>query len=599
MGEKTASRSVTLSIAFLIVLSGVGFIFNGTARARTYSDNDGVPPSEELTYTKSHTFDLSFYSGTNDTGGGSGPPGITSIDLSSSNSYYARQVWRKEGIDVECGGIKEINCEVSDIDTQAAVNYQFKLYPEGHADLCTLEEYVDLENDSGQTVIIDESYGSDSKYTCNPYSFFFEDNPWRIKIEYNEGDDDDKHIKVGDVTLTITTCSSPGMTDTDGDGYDDGEENYTHNTDPIDEDTDGDGWNDGPTNQITKLKLKTIKDDATNFRSVFAVFEDERRYPGYDEWWDLSSGDTTTIETVVDKRVKLDSTDAFTTRIKPTINYDGSYDDLAKKELTGWQAPVTGSNSYTVSFHDGVDTYEFEFTAETENISDPDPLSPTADSDGDGLSNQEEYSMSDKETIDGRAIPGEKDIFVEIDYMSGHFMKYDAAWRVGTRFLNNPTGEKIWLHMDQGKMGGGENVGFEEGTTTDNEFNGDGLEDINRDDLYGNHFTDDRQGLFYYSLFVNDGEREQDGTCWDHSFIICDDNMYPKIEDQAQTFMHELGHGLGLDKHDYKGIDNDTCSYSEYPSVMNYNWDSDNRIDYSHGTGYDDWANLDDMDPYG
>ncbi len=32
--------------------------------------------------------------------------------------------------------------------------------------------------------------------------------------------------------------------------------------------------------------------------------------------------------------------------------------------------------------------------------------------------------------------------------MTGHEMSDAAKWKVGTRFLNNPTGEEIWLHID-------------------------------------------------------------------------------------------------------------------------------------------------------
>jgi len=50
--------------------------------------------------------------------------------------------------------------------------------------------------------------------------------------------------------------------------------------------------------------------------------------------------------------------------------------------------------------------------------------------------------------IGGRAHPFHKNIFVEVDWMTGHEMSDKAKWMVGTRFLNNPTGEEIWLHID-------------------------------------------------------------------------------------------------------------------------------------------------------
>jgi hypothetical protein len=146
-------------------------------------------------------------------------------------------------------------------------------------------------------------------------------------------------------------------------------------------------------------------------------------------------------------------------------------------------------------------------------------------------------------------------------------------------------------------MGGGGPIPHDD-VLTDDEFNGDGDEDItDTKTIYGKYFTNERKNIFHYCVFCHDGEREQDGTHWGDSFIVCDNKMDPKINDQAQTFMHELGHGLGLHKGDYKGIDTDKVSYNDYPSVMNYNWEDGKPIDYSNGKGYDDWGNLDEFGP--
>jgi len=65
--------------------------------------------------------------------------------------------------------------------------------------------------------------------------------------------------------------------------------------------------------------------------------------------------------------------------------------------------------------------------------------------------------------------------------------------------------------------------------------------------------------------------------------------------DQAQTFMHELGHNLGLSNEVYSGIDSYEISYYDYPSVMNYNWNPGNNIDYTT-KGFNDWEYIDDGD---
>ncbi len=144
---------------------------------------------------------------------------------------------------------------------------------------------------------------------------------------------------------------------------------------------------------------------------------------------------------------------------------------------------------------------------------------------------------------------------------------YDNAKRkVDTRFLNNPTGEEIWLHIDarftpmnhrficilgnrfpadDSKMGGGEEIDYYEETTT---------------------------------------------VEW-------------------STFMHELGHVLGLHGGDevigagyFPGIDNGSYSFDDYPSVMNYNA-PDDYYQYSDGSegasDHNDWEDIkSEMDDY-
>ncbi len=41
----------------------------------------------------------------------------------------------------------------------------------------------------------------------------------------------------------------------------------------------------------------------------------------------------------------------------------------------------------------------------------------------------------DDDSVNGRALPTRKDIFVEVDWMDGHEMKDAAKWRVDPPFL--------------------------------------------------------------------------------------------------------------------------------------------------------------------
>ncbi|MFW6176223.1 MAG: hypothetical protein ACOC40_00840 [Thermoplasmatota archaeon] len=170
-------------------------------------------------------------------------------------------------------------------------------------------------------------------------------------------------------------------------------------------------------------------------------------------------------------------------------------------------------------------------------------------------------------------------------------MSDEVKWKVGTRFLNNPTGEEIWLHMDDGNMGGGEEIiekdvtGFYKKDGDDNDFYdykwGNGWDrDSNGNINPGTnlHFSLDRWGKFHYCLFANDAEHssgsnhmgisEYDPGEFNDDFIIGDDNWHMSIPEivtgifglsgvtlcpkgsystvQAAIFMHELGHNLGL-----------------------------------------------------
>jgi hypothetical protein len=61
----------------------------------------------------------------------------------------------------------------------------------------------------------------------------------------------------------------------------------------------------------------------------------------------------------------------------------------------------------------------------------------------------------------------------------------------------------------------------------------------------------------------------------------------------GDTFMHELGHGLGLDGGVHAPIDNASVAFGSYPSVMNYNRRGDvyRFSDGTHGPhDFDDWG---------
>ncbi len=192
------------------------------------------------------------------------------------------------------------------------------------------------------------------------------------------------------------------------------------------------------------------------------------------------------------------------------------------------------------------------------------------DDSGDGLNDTEEYEMSnnsDTYSVDGRAVPTRKDIFVEVDYMDGHEMSDAAKWKVGTRFLNNPTGEEIWLHIDDDLMGGGGNINDHEDKIDDADWG------IN------NGYFDHQNQKFHYCLFAHLDKDNPDsglGTADTPGDKLClfDENIESASE-QAHVFMHELGHNI-ISLYDPQK------SYSEHNPDADHLIDTDSDRYYEH-----------------
>ena len=107
--------------------------------------------------------------------------------------------------------------------------------------------------------------------------------------------------------------------------------------------------------------------------------------------------------------------------------------------------------------------------------------------------------------------------------------------------------QNMICHIDDGSMGGGGPIPHDSETTED-EFLGTGINDP--DSIVGKYFTKDRYQIFHYCCFGHVDDGNNNG--WTHHnayyFWISDaNNDEPSYEiDQAQSFMHELGHNLDL-----------------------------------------------------
>jgi len=227
------------------------------------------------------------------------------------------------------------------------------------------------------------------------------------------------------------------------------------------------------------------------------------------------------------------------------------------------------------------------------------------DPDRDGLNNVEEYYTSQYGSH-----PFRRDVFLEVDYMEsrtpGASNKPDPnlVEELKRVFLEH----NIVLHVDTGDLGGGEMVPY----TSNFSFS-------DLCDLYWDYFLhgdpdNPRKGVFHYGLICDYGPgRGFAFIGWDHldSFLISAEdiqNSQPRYKRDRLIIggmVHELGHTLGLNVDDHRGIDNliaakpftkEWLKYRNYKSCMNYIY-TYKTFEYSDGSkglyDYDDWGNMD------
>jgi hypothetical protein len=223
------------------------------------------------------------------------------------------------------------------------------------------------------------------------------------------------------------------------------------------------------------------------------------------------------------------------------------------------------------------------------------------DTDGDGLPDKWEtrgYDAGDDGTVDVAlpqmgADPLHKDVFVQLDTMVGHQLQRSAIAKVVTAFakapVSNPDGKPgITLHVDMGAdtvmnpSGAKWGALSHSGTTPHQEVLGSGSEkNYNWDEFDAvkkKNFPAARAPIFRYALSIHRyGSKSQDsgglGRLAGADFLIamgayCEGavDCQGTEEEQSGTFMHELGHTLGL-RH---GGDTNTNYKPNYFSIMNY-----------------------------
>ena len=220
------------------------------------------------------------------------------------------------------------------------------------------------------------------------------------------------------------------------------------------------------------------------------------------------------------------------------------------------------------------------------------------DIDGDGIPNTWEMKGYDADG-DGKidvdypgmgANPLKKDIFVEMDYMPGLLASEEELDRITESFaqlpVRNPNGTTgINIHLDAGNarsakynLGGGNEVVHEQLDNTMTKWA----------EIRAKNMDPYRESVFHYMIWGDSyGDRGSSGQGWvgGRGFIV---TVGPRFwgksatpDVRVATFVHELGHNLGMDHGGTDGV-----NYKpNYMSIMNYRYQL-RGLDRADGTKY-------------
>ncbi len=344
------------------------------------------------------------------------------------------------------------------------------------------------------------------------------------------------------------------MRDSDSDGLEDGPEVNEYGTDPAESDTDRDGLDDG-------VEVHEYGSDPTNSDTDDDSLEDGIEVDKYGT--DPAESDTDSDGLDDDREL-----DFGTDPTESDTDGDGLSDGA---ELDEYETDPTDPDSDNDELEDGPEVNEYA----------TDPNNP--DTDGDGLKDGWEVHRVE---LFPDADPLRTDIYVEVDTMEGVSFDRDEAERVAEKFeaapISNPDGSAgANLHF----VYDGQQIPHKSSADADT------LRHYRR-----THF--DRIGKAYHYIAVVDevGDSGSGSDTMGMGTI-----GYTMVESQssdgetARIIMHELGHSLGLKSDDFSGVDSWQYSFSEYPSVMNYNSPA-NYLGYSEGKAgpndFDDWRYI-------
>lgn len=385
--------------------------------------------------------------------------------------------------------------------------------------------------------------------------------------------------------------------DTDNDGLKDILEINIYKTNPLVADSDGDGLSDGTEVngnwQVFELTSSAWSDSVYSWTLEYRALDGTAYYTWQGNSWAWPYDHENILKEnglayVTSNPLSIDTDNdglndemehEFGTNPRSKDTDNDGLDDIA--ELTTYKTIPTFCDTDGDLLGDGeeINTYS------------TDPLN--WDNDNDHLSDGIEvkgYDVNGDGTIDVNfpafgANPFIKDIFVEIDTMPpGKWLGSYSKGKLVEAFAEHG----IVLHIDQGELGGASETPESLGILYDNR-------DGPMNDFYDfrkKYFTASRVGVFYWCLITTSrvyiGENEWGGFNVGDSFTVAGTGLDSW---RGSAFMHELGHGLGLNRVDFDGIDSEKYSFSEYGSVMNYNAPYE-FFNYSDGPLFNDWAHI-------
>ena len=375
---------------------------------------------------------------------------------------------------------------------------------------------------------------------------------------------------------------------------------YAIGTDPNNPDTDGDGWFDGPCNErwnlvLTRIYARDEQEDAG--RDELYLIADDVRHPhgDLDDYWHYDDGDRRNHNRTVASRTRGRAHNAGLR----TVRIEGWEDDV--EIFNSWSVDDLLFNfSIDLGAYDDGDTfsrrhragdwdYELSFRVEVERFADPTPLAD-ADADADGIAESDEYRVA--RYLGGIADPERTDVLVEVDWMSGHYLRTPAKRQVITQLYRHGVHLEIWRHR---------------ALSVD-----DCLTVPEARAIYNTSFTRKNYDAFRYAIMSEEIWNDASGVAWGDLFIVDDSTWWidGRVLAQAGTFIHELGHTLGL----VNGPKNstvpgefwliDTTAWFSYDSAMNYLYQP-TMVDYSgSGSGgsshdHNDWQDIDAADGLG